>query len=63
MLRRIILAVIVFIGITLGCILLGDILVSINLGVAVTVGNFLKSYGAGIGILAGLWYFFKGSLA
>ena len=55
---RIVLAVIVAVVVTLACILLGTILVTLKVDIAVTVGDFLKSYGAVIGVLAGLWYFF-----
>lgn len=61
MLKRIILAVIVAIAVTLGCYLLGAILAALKVDIAVTVGDFLKTYGSVIGILAGLWFFFTGS--
>lgn len=60
MLARIILGVVVAVAVTLLCILVGSILISLNVTVAVTVGNFLKQYSAAIGILAGLWYALSG---
>lgn len=61
MLSRIILSVIVAIAVTLGCFLLGAILVALKVDIAVTVGDFLKNYGGVIGVLAGLWFFFTGN--
>jgi uncharacterized membrane protein len=58
MIPRLILAVVVAVVVTLACILLGAILASLGIAIAVTVGGFLKQWGAVIGILAGLWYFF-----
>lgn len=63
MVRRIVLAVIVAVVVTLGCILLGMLLGAINIAVAATIGGFLERYSAAIGILAGLWYFFKGGVS
>jgi hypothetical protein len=60
MLRKIVLAVIVAIVVTLCCIFLGDVLVTLKVDIAVTVGQFLKAWGGVIGVLAGLWYFFAG---
>lgn len=61
MLGKLVQAVIVAVVVTLACILLGAILVTLKVEVAVTVGNFIKTYGAVIGVLAGLWYYFSGS--
>ena len=61
---RIVLAVVIAVIVTLACILLGGILVTLKVEVAKTVGDFLQTYGAVIGVLAGLWYFFThGGLA
>lgn len=60
MIRKLILAVVVAVVVTLGCVLLGSILASLNVAIAVTVGDFLKSFSAVLGILAGLWFFFAG---
>lgn len=60
MLNRIALAIVVAVVVTLACILLGAILSALKVDIAVTVGEFLKSYGAVIGVLAGLWHFFSG---
>lgn len=57
---RLALAVVVAVAVTLGVILLGIILISINVGIAEAVGGFLKTYAAAIGVLAGIWFFFKG---
>jgi hypothetical protein len=61
MIRRVILAVVVAVVVTLGCILLGMLLGAINISVAAVIGGFLTKYAAAIGILAGLWHFFRGS--
>ena len=65
MLRKFLLALVVAVVVTLGCFLLGAILVSVGgpgsvgaVPVVTTIGNFLKSYGALLGVLAGVWYFF-----
>lgn len=60
MIRKLILAVVVAVVVTLGCILLGAILASLKVDIATTIGDFLKTYGAVLGVLAGLWYFFAG---
>lgn len=61
MLQKLILAVVVAVVVTLGCILLGGILITLKLDIAITIGDFLKNYGAVLGVLAGLWYAFGGS--
>lgn len=61
MLSKLILAVVVAVVVTLACILLGAILVALKVEIAITVGQFLKTYSAVFGVLAGLWYFFVGS--
>lgn len=58
MLKKLILAVVVAVVVTFACILIGGILISLSVSIAVTIGNFLKSYSGALGILAGLWYFF-----
>lgn len=60
MLFKLIAAVVVAVVVTLACILLGGILDTLKVDVAVTVGNFLKNYGAILGVVAGLWYFVAG---
>jgi hypothetical protein len=60
MARRIILAVLLAIIVTLACLLLGAILITLKVEIAVTVGKFLKDWSAAIGVLAGLWSFFAG---
>lgn len=61
MLGRIVLAVVVGVIVTLACILAGSLLVIAGIALAVTVGDFLKTYAALFGILAALWYFFSGA--
>lgn len=60
MLSRIVLAVVVAVVVTLGCLLVGGILDALTVQIAITIGNFLKNYSAVIGVLAGLWFFFSG---
>ena len=60
MLSKVILAVIVAVVTTLGCVLLGGILASLGVTIAVTIGTFLKEYAPILGVLAGLWHFFTG---
>lgn len=59
MLSTLIRAVIIAIVVTLGCVLIGAILVTIKVDIAQTIGN-LKVHSAAIGVLVGLWYFFTG---
>lgn len=59
MLSKLILSVVVAVVVTLGCILVGSILGTIDVAISVTIGQFLKNYSAAIGILSGLWYFFS----
>lgn len=58
MIRRIALAVVIAVGVTLACYLLGAVLAALSIPIAVTIGNFIKDWGGVIGILAGLWYYF-----
>lgn len=60
MLSKLVLSVVVAVVVTLACILVGGILISLTVSIAVTIGNFLKDYAGAIGILSGLWYFFGG---
>jgi hypothetical protein len=55
---NVVLSVVVAVVVTLACILLGMILVTLKVAVAVTVGDFLQAYSAILGVLAGLWFFF-----
>lgn len=61
MIRKIVLAVIVAVVVTLACILLGNLLQALEVKVAVTVGEFLEHYAGVFGVLAGLWHYFTGS--
>ena len=60
MLGKLISAVVVAVVVTLACILLGAILITLKVEIAVTIGAWLKQYGGVLGVLAGLWYFFQG---
>ncbi len=62
MLSKIILAVIVAVVVTLACVLLGGILITLTVSIAVTIGSFLKDYAGVLGVLAGLWFFFTGRI-
>ena len=62
MIARLVLAVVVAIIVGLVCMyLLGPILVSLAVPIAVVVGDFFIKWGWTLGVLAGLWYFFSGS--
>ncbi len=61
MIGRIVIAVVVAVVVGLLCVgLLGPILVSLAVPIAVTVGRFFEKWGWVLGVLAGLWYFFAG---
>lgn len=60
MLSRIVLAVVVGVVVTLACVLVGVILQSLTVAIAVTVGKFLENYSGVFGVLAALWWFFSG---
>jgi hypothetical protein len=60
MLARLVLAVVVAVVVGLACILLGTILATLKVPIAVTVGDFLAAWGWVLGVLAGLWFFFTG---
>lgn len=60
MLQRLVLAVVVAVVVTLGATLVGAILVSLDVDIAVTIGQWLDRYAQVLGVLAGLWWFFSG---
>jgi hypothetical protein len=60
MLSRLVLSVVVAVVVTLGCYLIGAILITLKVDIAKIIGDWLQTYGAALGILAGLWYFFAG---
>lgn len=62
MIQRIALAVIVGLAVGLGCLFVGLLLGSLNVPPAEAVAGFLTAYAWAIGILAGAWYFVRGSL-
>jgi hypothetical protein len=58
---RIVLAVVIAVVVTIVLVgLLGPILETLKVEIATTIGRFFVSWGAVIGVLAGLWYFFAG---
>lgn len=62
MIGRIVLAVVVAVVVGLVLVgLLGPILASLGVPIAVTVGAFFVRWGWVLGILAGLWFFFSGT--
>jgi len=63
MIGRLVLAVVVAVVVGLACLLLGLVLASLAVPIAVTVGGFLTTYAWVIGVLAGLWHFFRGGLS
>ena len=63
MLSRLVIAVVVAVLVTLACILLGAILVTLRVDIAITVGEFLKDYAGVLGVLAGLYSFFSGGFS
>lgn len=61
MIARLVLALVVAIVVGLGLMaLLGPILVSLAVPIAVVIGNFFIQWGWVLGVLAGLWFFFSG---
>lgn len=60
MLSKLVLAVVVAVVVTLGCVLLGAILATLQVSVAVTIGHFLSQYSAVLGVLAGIAWYFSG---
>lgn len=60
MIAKLVMAVVVAVIVTLGCILLGAILITLKVEIAITIGDWLKQYGAVLGVLAGLASFFGG---
>jgi hypothetical protein len=60
-LSKLILAVIIAVVVGIVLVgLLGPVLVTIKVPIAVAVGNFCEDWGFVIGVLAGLWYYFAG---
>jgi hypothetical protein len=59
LLKKLVLAVVVAVVVTLACYLVGGILLSVKVAIASTIGHWLKSYGSVLGVLSGLWYFFN----
>lgn len=62
MIGRIALAVIVGLAVGLGCLFVGMLLGSLNVPPAEAVAGFLTTFAWAIGVLAGLFHFFRGSL-
>lgn len=63
MIARVVLAVVVGVVVALVTILVGGLLTDLRVDFAVTVGDWLQKYGAVLGLLAGLWYFFSGGFS
>ncbi len=63
MIRKLVIAVCVAVLVTIVCILLGSVLALLKVEVAAVVGQWLKTYGAVLGIIAGLWSFAAGKPA
>lgn len=57
---RVIQALLVAVVVGLICILLGGVLVTLKVPIAVTVGGFMQEWGWVIGVVAGLWFYFGG---
>lgn len=62
MLREIILAVVAAVVAYLICVIVGGILASLGVAIAVTIGNDLIKYAGVISVLAFLYYAFIGEL-
>jgi hypothetical protein len=60
MIARLVLSVVVGVVVYLACILFGPLLADLKVSFAVTIGGWLVSYAAVLGLLAALWYFFSG---
>jgi hypothetical protein len=58
MISNIVLAVVIGIITTLVCIFVGGLLATIGISWAAATGAFLVAYGALIGLLAALWFYF-----
>ncbi len=61
MIARVILSVVVAVVAGLVFVLLGHVLETMAVPIAVTVGAFLVTYGFVLGVCAGIWYFFARS--
>jgi len=59
---RIVLAVVVGVIVYLVCLLVGPLLADLKASFAVTVGGWVSTYAAVLGLLAALWFFFAGGL-
>jgi len=60
MITRVIQAILIAVVVGLLLILLGTILVTLKVPIAVTIGGFLEQWGWVIGVVAGLWFYFGG---
>ena len=63
MIRRIVLAVIVAVVVGLVCLLVGSLLASLSVPPLAVIGGFLVEFCWLLGVLAGIWHFFGGSLS
>ena len=58
---RLILAVVIGVIVAITLVgLVGPLLQDLKIDFAVTVGSFFVSWGSVLGLLAGLWFYFKG---
>lgn len=60
MLSRLVLAVVIGVVVALVCVFVGSLLITIQISWVVATGTFLGAFGALLGLLAALWYFFGG---
>ena len=58
--RKLILAIVVWVVVALVCILLGGLLATMKAAPLTTIGDFLDTWAWVLGFLAGLWYYFAG---
>lgn len=61
MIKRIILAVVIGVVVTLVCILVGALLTGLGVHLATVVGDFLSKWSGVLGVLAAIWWYFSGS--
>lgn len=63
MLRTILKAILIAVVVAVLTYVVGVLLIATNFPVAVPVGEVLKKFAAGVGIIAGLWYAVNGGWA
>lgn len=60
MLSRIALSIIVGIAVSLLCVFVGGLLITVEIALVAATGAFLNTFAGLLGLLAALWYFFSG---